>query len=247
MMVLLAVMILLSGAWIDLTHPFDKSTIYWPTEGGFEIKKEFKGKTKDGFWYEANSFCAPEHGGTHLDAPVHFAKGKWTADVIPLDRLTGEAAVIDLSKKVGGNADYLISKKDILEWESKNGSLSDRVIVLFRTGWERFWPNRKKYMGTDKPGDVTGLHFPGIAPEAAQLLAQRKVKAVGLDTASLDYGQSKNFKTHQILLGANIPGFENLANLKKLPAKGAFIVALPMKIKGGSGGPLRIVAHIINK
>lgn len=240
----MALLAAMTGLWIDLTHSFDKNTIYWPTEGGFELKSEFKGKTKGGYWYESNSFCAHEHGGTHIDAPVHFAKGKWTVDQIPLSSLIGEAVVIDLSKSVGENADHLISKKDILDWENKNGVLSEKLIVLFRTGWERFWGNKKEYMGTDKPGDVEGLHFPGISPEAAQLLVQRKIKAVGLDTASLDYGQSKTFRTHQIFLGANILGFENLANLKKLPVKGAYIVALPMKIKGGSGGPLRIVANV---
>ncbi|MBD0297112.1 MAG: cyclase family protein, partial [Flavisolibacter sp.] len=92
---------------------------------------------------------------------------------------------------------------------------------------------------------VAQLHFPGIHPDAAQWLVQhRKIKAVGLDTPSVDYGQSKDFKPHQLLYAQNICGFENVANLNQLPVKGAYIIALPMKIKGGSGGPLRIIAWL---
>ena len=178
---------------------------------------------------------------------MHFAKGKWTADEIPLEKLTGEAVVINVSDKALKNADYLISVSDIGSWEKTNGKLPDDIIILFKTGYGSFYPEAKKYLGTDERGAdaVAKLHFPGIDPAAAEwLVKNRKIKAVGLDVASVDYGQSKDFKTHQILYEQNIPGFENVANLDKLPVKGAFIVALPMKIKGGSGAPLRIVAII---
>lgn len=233
--------------WIDLTYDFSNKTIYWPTANSFKLDTAFNGVTPAGFYYEAYNYCAAEHGGTHLDAPVHFAKGKWTADEIPLERLTGDAVVIDVSDKALKDPDYLINVNDIETWEKNNATLPNDVILFFRTGYGAFYPDAKKYLGTDERGAdaVAKLHFPAIDPAAADwLVKNRKIKAIGLDVASVDYGQSKDFKTHQILYGQNIPGFENVANLDKLPVKGAFIIALPMKIKGGSGAPLRIVAIV---
>ena len=235
------------GIWIDLTYDFSDKTLYWPTANGFRLDTAFNGITPAGFYYEAYNYCAAEHGGTHLDAPVHFAKGKWATDEIPIEKLVGDAVVIDVSGNVSTNADYQINVADIEAWEKANGKLPDNVIVLFLTGYGSFYPDAKKYLGTDEKGAeaVAKLHFPGIHPDAAEwLVKNRKIKAVGLDVASVDYGQSKDFRTHQVLYGQNIPGFENIANLDKLPVKGAFIIALPMKIKGGSGGPLRIVALV---
>jgi kynurenine formamidase len=234
-----------AGKWIDLSYDFSDKTIYWPTANGFKLDTAFNGITSGGFYYSAYNYCAAEHGGTHLDAPVHFAKGKWAADEIPLEKLTGEAVVIDISDKALKDADYLITVNDIEGWEKTNGKLKDDIILFFRTGYGAFYPDAKKYLGTDERGAdaVSKLHFPAIHPDAAEwLVKNRKIKAVGLDVASVDYGQSKDFRTHQILYEQNIPGFENVANLDKLPPKGAFVIALPMKIKGGSGGPLRIVA-----
>lgn len=231
--------------WIDLTYDFSGKTLYWPTANTFKFDTAFNGVTPGGFYYEAYNYCAAEHGGTHLDAPSHFAKGKWSTDQIPLERLTGEAAVVDVSAKALKDADYLISVADVEEWEKANGKLSDDIILLFRTGYGSFYPDAKKYLGTDErgPDAVAKLHFPAIDPALATwLVKNRKIKAVGIDVASVDYGQSKDFKTHQILYGENICGFENVANMDKLPVKGAFIIALPMKIRNGSGGPLRIVA-----
>jgi len=235
------------GAWIDLTYSFSGETLYWPTADKFRFDTVFVGVTPAGFYYEAFNFCAAEHGGTHLDAPVHFAKGKWTADQIPLDNLTGEAVVIDVSANALKNPDYQITVADMEAWEKANGNIPDDAILLFRTGYGSFYPDAKKYLGTDErdAGAVAKLHFPGIHPDAAAWLAgKRKIKAVGLDVASVDYGQSKDFKTHQLLYEKNICGFENVANLDKLPATGAYIIALPMKIKNGSGGPLRIIAWV---
>jgi kynurenine formamidase len=232
---------------IDLTYDFSDKTLYWPTANTFKLDTVFHGVTPAGFYYEAYNYCAAEHGGTHLDAPVHFAKGKWSADQIPLENLTGEAVVIDVSAKALKEADYQISVADVEEWEKTNGKLVDDIIVMFRTGYGLYYPDAKKYLGTDErgPDAVAKLHFPGIHPDlAGWLVRNRKIKAVGLDVASVDYGQSKDFKTHQVLYEQNISGFENVANLEKLPVKGAFIIALPMKIKAGSGAPLRIVAAV---
>ena len=234
--------------WVDLSHEFSSETIYWPTARSFELDSVFKGPTPGGYWYEANNFTAAEHGGTHLDAPVHFAEGKETADQVPLHRLTGRAIVVDVSDSAAANPDYQVRRADLERWL---GSGPERraqgAIVLIRTGWGRRWPDRARYLGTTKIGDegVRALHFPGISPEAAELLAKDwQAAAVGIDTPSLDYGQSQAFTAHQILFAASIPGFENVANLDSLPETGAYVVALPMKIRGGSGGPLRIVAAV---
>jgi kynurenine formamidase len=237
-----------SGKWIDLTHSFSDSTLYWPNNPtGFKLDTQANGVTPAGFFYASNAFSAPEHGGTHLDAPIHFAQGRQTADQIPLNRLMGNAIVIDVSDRALKNADYLISVKDIEVWEKQNGKIPDSAIVLFRTGYGKYYPNAKMYFGTDEKGAgaIPHLHFPGIDPAAAEWLStQRNIKAVGLDTPSIDYGQSKDFKTHQVFLGKNIPAFENVANLDQLPVKGAYVIALPMKIKNGTGGPLRIIAWV---
>ncbi len=237
----------LDGDWIDLTYSFDEQTIYWPTADKFRLDTVAEGVTENGYYYSAFQFCAAEHGGTHLDAPVHFAEGKQSMDQIPIDRLIGPAVVIDISEKALTNKDYLVNVSDFEEWEVTNGPLPEDVIVLLHTGYGKFWPDRESYMGTAEigPEAVAKLHFPGLDPAAAQwLVDQRKIKAIGLDTPSIDYGQSTLFESHQILFKANIPAFENVANLEKLPAKDAWVVALPMKIKDGSGGPLRIVALI---
>jgi len=235
-------------SWIDLSHRFDNTTLYWPNNNkGFEHVAEAEGKTPLGYYYSSYSLCTPEHGGTHLDAPIHFAENKLTVDQIPLSSLTGEAVMIDVSPKALADRDYQIGVEDIESWEREHGRMPDNTIVLFRTGYGAFYPDRESYFGTAKTGQaaIAELHFPGIAPAAAQWLVEnRNIKALGLDTPSLDYGQSKAFKTHRILLGHNKPGFENLANLEQLPAKGIYIVALPMKIARGSGAPLRIIAAL---
>ena len=236
--------------WIDLSHSYDNATLYWPNNiKGFEHVTEAEGKTPLGYYYSSYSLCTPEHGGTHLDAPIHFAENKLTVDRIPLSSLTGEAVMIDVSHKALVDRDYQVSVQDIESWEKDHGRILENTIILFRTGYGQFYPDREKYFGTSKTGQaaISELHFPGISPVATQWLVEnRNIKALGLDTPSLDYGQSKEFKTHQILLGLNKPGFENLANLEQLPAKGIYIVALPMKIAKGSGAPLRIIATLIS-
>jgi len=240
--------LLTEGKWIDLSYSFSDSTLYWPNNPtGFQLDTQANGVTPAGFFYSSNAFSTPEHGGTHLDAPIHFAKGKETVDQIPLENLTGNAVVIDVSDKALKNRDYLVSIKDVQDWEKKNDTISPGTIVLFRTGYGEYYPDPTKYFGTNIKGAeaIPLLHFPGIDPAAAEWLAtHRKIKAIGLDTPSIDYGQSKDFKTHQVLLGKNIPAFENVANLVQLPVKGAYVVALPMKIKNGTGAPLRIIAWV---
>jgi len=228
---------------VDLTHPFDADTIYWPTARGFRLETVAHGQTPGGYWYAANDFCAAEHGGTHLDAPIHFAEDRWTADQIPLQRLIGEAVVVDISARAAHDPDALLEPADLATFESHHGRIPDEAIVLVRTGWGRFWSDRARYLGSATPGDASHLHFPGVGAEAATwLTTARRLRAIGIDTASIDHGPSKDFRAHRALANANVPIFENLSGLDVLPPKGAIFLGLPMKIGGGTGGPLRAVA-----
>ena len=229
---------------VDLTHAFDEKTIYWPTSpSAFELKSLAYGPTPGGWFYASNTFCTPEHGGTHLDAPIHFAKDGLTADRIPVRKLIAPAAVLDVRAKTAADPDYRLSLDDVRAWEKQHGPIPAGTIVLLETGWSSRWPDKKAYMGDDTLGDASKLHFPSYGKEAAEYLVRdRKVGALGVDTASIDSGASKDFIVHQIANGAGVPGFENVTGLDALPPTGAWVIALPMKIAGGSGGPLRIVA-----
>ena len=234
-----------SGRIVDLTYAFDANSVYWPTAEQFKLETDFEGMTDKGYFYSAYRYSAAEHGGTHLDSPVHFAKGRNTVDQLPLEQLMGPAIVIDVTSQCATNPDYLVSVADFENWEKRNGKIPAGTIVLLRTGFGKFYPDRKKYLGTEERGAeaVAKLHFPGLDPAAARwITTNRSIKAIGLDTASIDYGQSTLFESHRALFEKNVPAFENVANLDQLPAKGFSVIALPMKIKGGSGGPLRIIA-----
>jgi kynurenine formamidase len=227
---------------IDLTYAFDENSVYWPTANRFERTEVAYGYTEGGYWYASNDFSASEHGGTHMDAPIHFAEGMHTSDQVPLTQLTGPARVIDVRAHVQNDPDYLLAPSDIEAHEAAYGPIEPGDVVLVWTGFGERYPDARTYLGSDVRGVVEDLHFPGIGEAAAILLVERGVDMVGLDTASLDHGPSQDFMAHQVLNGANIPGLENVANLDQLPPTGATIIALPMKIRGGSGGPCRIVA-----
>ncbi len=231
---------------VDLTHAFDAATIYWPTAtSGFELKEVHKGTTPAGYFYSAYSFCAPEHGGTHLDAPVHFAVKGRSAEMVALEQLVAPAVVIDVSAKAAAHADYRLTTADVLAWETRHRQVPGGAIVLLRTGWSARWPDKKRYLGDDTPGDASKLHFPSYGKAAAELLVrERKVGVLGVDTASIDHGPSQDFIVHQVAAAANVPALEKLARLEDLPETGAWVIALPMKIAGGSGGPLRVVALV---
>lgn len=234
-----------AGDWVDLTHPFDEETIYWPTARPFELEEVDFGETGEGYFYASYHFAAAEHGGTHLDAPIHFFRGGATVGEIDLYRLIGPAVVVDTRERMG--PDSRVRLADLEVWEGRNGPIPDRAILLLRTGWSERWPDRERYLGTDASGPdaVSELHFPGLHPDAARWLVEnRNVGAVGIDTPSLDYGRSSDFRTHRILAEAGIPGFENLARLDALPEQGSFVVALPMNIREGSGAPLRVAAFV---
>jgi kynurenine formamidase len=236
-----------AGTVVDLSHAYDAQTIVWPTSERFRLDKVSDGLTDAGYYYAANNFFSAEHGGTHLDAPVHFAQGKQSVDQIPVDRLVGPAVVVDVSAASDRNADYQVTVEDLQAAEKADGQIRDGSIVLLRTGFSQRWPDAARYLGTAErgPQGVAKLHFPGLHPDAAKwLLANRSVKAVGIDTASIDYGQSTLYETHRALFERDVPAFENLTELDKLPARGATVIALPMKIGGGSGAPLRAIAIV---
>ncbi|HEX2833412.1 MAG TPA: cyclase family protein [Thermoanaerobaculia bacterium] len=229
---------------VDLTYTFDEKTLYWPNSpSAFELKQLSYGPTPGGYFYSSFAYSAPEHGGTHLDAPIHFSQQGRTADEIPVRQLIAPAAVIDVSTKAAANADYRLTAEDVRAWEAQHGTIAPGTIVLLHTGWGSRYGDRKLYFGDDTPGATDKLHFPSYGEDAARLLvSERRVGAIGVDTASIDYGQSKDFIVHQVANGANVPGLENIANLERVPPRGAWVVALPMKIGKGSGGPLRAVA-----
>ena len=228
---------------VDLTYTFDAQTIYWPTEHPFVHEFEHFGMEPGGYFYAAAKYAAPEHGGTHMDAPIHFNRNGLTLDQVPLSELVGPAAVIDFSARAASDPDATLNVTDIQQWETAHGEIPDGAIVVARSGWGRFWPDKQRYLGTAKPGDVAHLRFPGFSPEAVDFfLTKRHVSAIAIDTPSMDPGISKDFPVHRRWLGANKPGFENVANADKLPPAGATIFCIPMKIGKGTGGPTRIFA-----
>jgi kynurenine formamidase len=229
---------------VDLTHPFDEHTLYWPTDTrGFRLEQLAHGYNEDGWFYSAHAFCTAEHGGTHLDAPVHFHELGHTADALALERLIGAAVVIDVSAQATGDPDYRLTVADIERHELHHGRIPDGAIVLLRTGWSARWPDVRAYLGDDTPGDASNLSFPGYGEEAALLLMQaRGVPLLGIDTASIDFGRSTGFEVHRQAAARQVAALENLTNLDALPPTGAVVIALPMKIAGGSGGPVRVVA-----
>jgi kynurenine formamidase len=231
---------------VDLSHAFGPRTLYWPTSPSkFRLDRLSFGQAEGGYFYAANTLCTPEHGGTHLDAPIHFAEGGRTVADIPLEQLVAPAVVIDISAKTAADRHYRLAIDDLRSFEKQHGAIARGTIVLLRTGWSRHWPDAKAYLGDDTPGDASRLSFPSYGVEAAKaLVEERGVSALGIDTASIDYGRSTDFMVHRIAGARNVPGLENLTNLDQLPARGAIVVALPMKIEGGSGGPLRAIGLV---
>jgi kynurenine formamidase len=234
------------GKLLEMTYPYDKDTIYWPTAKGFELKKLDWGISEGGWWYASNEYSASEHGGTHADAPIHFAQYGRTMDQIPLQEWIGPAVKIDVSSKCSANRDYLLSVEDIKKWVSAHGKIPDGAWVIMYTGiGTRHYPDKLKVLGTDKSGAeaLPELHFPGFSTESVQyLLENTSFSGIAIDTPSIDCGQCVKFEVHQILFAANKLALENIANCDKLPPKGATLFVIPMLIKDGTGSPARVFA-----
>ena len=231
---------------VDLSHAYGGDTLYWPTDtDGFRLDTLAEGETPGGYFYAAKAFATAEHGGTHLDAPFHFAVGGDDAASIPLDRLILPGIVIDVSEAASADPDYLVTVEDVTAWEEEHGRVPAGSAVLIRTGWAAHWPDALAYLGDDTPGETGNLHFPGIGAAATRLLVEeRRAGLLGIDTASIDHGQSTDFIAHQIGAAAGVPNLENVADLSGLPPTGFLLAALPMKIERGTGAPVRIVALI---
>ncbi len=231
---------------IDLSHTYDENTLYWPNSPtSFDHKTLAYGPTDAGYFYSAYTFATPEHGGTHIDAPIHFHKDGDTVEQLKVEKLILPAIVIDVSAAANKDRDYRLQVSDIEKFEERHGKIPENSAILLRTKWDRFWPDAKSYLGDDTPGKTTDLHFPSFGAEATRFLVnERGAAMIGIDTASIDYGPSQDFIVHQIVAEKNIPDLENLTGLDKLPATGATIIALPMKIAKGSGAPVRVIAMV---
>jgi len=230
---------------IDLSHAYDDETLFWPTSPiDFEHNELAYGPSGNGYFYSAYTFATPEHGGTHLDAPIHFAEGARTVGQLDINELYAPAIVINIVDQANTNRDYRLLPEDIEAYESIYGRIQPGSAVLVRTDWSRFWPEPVAYLGDDTPGDASNLSFPGISGAAAELLASRDIAMLGIDTASIDYGLTTTFPVHVVLATNEIPALENLTNLAALPAAGAYVLAAPMKIGEGSGAPARVIGFV---
>ncbi|XP_020903586.2 uncharacterized protein LOC110242002 [Exaiptasia diaphana] len=236
--------------WIDLSHPFvENETIYWPGEKPFQLELGYQGMITRNVFLRYFSFGAGEHGGTHIDAPNHFIEDGIPVDKIKINQVVGDGIVVNISSKAEKNPNAELEISDLEDWEKKHGRMPDEPVVFLYSGWGKFYPDKVKYFGTNSTNDFTKFRFPGLHPNAAKwLIKNRKIKLFGLDTPSLDKGQSReDVPTHKVLLGSGVPGIENVASLHRLPPRGFEVFAAPMKIKGGSGGPCRVFARIAEK
>jgi kynurenine formamidase len=231
---------------LDMTYPLDEAAIFWPTAKPFTLTQVAHGISAGGWWYASNEFSASEHGGTHADAPIHFAEGGRTIDQIPLEEWIGPAVKVDVTSKCEQDRDYLLSADDLRSWEESYGGIPAGAWVIMYTGiGTRYYPDKKMVLGTEKSGQeaIAELSFPGFSPESIEfLLKKRDIKGIAIDTPSIDRGKSLDFKVHQVLFAADKLALENIANLDKLPAKGAILHVNPMLIKGGTGAPCRVFA-----
>ncbi len=227
------------AAILDLTHSIG------PTTPGYDPAEKFEARTvatfeKDGYF--ARSFCMPEHFGTHLDAPAHFVRGRWTVEQIPPQRLVAPLVVIDVSRKAEGNPDYEVSREDVQYWEQINGKTPTGAVVVARTGWGSRWNSAQQYRNPDAKGV---MHFPGWSLDAARFLVdERGIYGLGIDTLSVDPGPSKDFPVHKYVLAHSVYNLENVADLSRAPEAGATVVVAPAKLQGGSGAPVRIIALV---
>jgi kynurenine formamidase len=229
-----------------MTYPFDNRSIYWPNAQGFNLTPESAGMTEQGYWYAANFYSASEHGGTHADAPLHFAKNGRSIDQVPLAEWIGPAVVIDVRNQCALNRDYLLTVDDIKNWEKQYGRIPQGAWVIMYTGTDtQFYPDPVQVLGTDKKGlsAIPSLSFPGFSKESAEFLTmERNITGIALDTPSMDYGKSQDFLVHRVICGADKLALENIANLDKLPPSGAMLYVIPMDIRGGTGAPARVFA-----
>ena len=224
------------SAVVDLTHPLNGKIPTWPGDEPFKVEPV----TDYTQGFLTNRFSASDHVGTHVDAPAHLFKGKATVDGIPPRHLIGVAIVLDIAKKAEASPDYLLTIQDLTGWERRYGRVPKGAFVLIQTGWGKRWGDPVRYLNLDDRGM---MHFPAFSKEAAEfLLKKRDVKGIGTDTLSVDPGSSNDFPVHHLFLSSDRLIIEGLANLEKLPPKGAKLIVAPLSIEGGSGAPARVLA-----
>ena len=223
---------------IDLTIPLGPDIVMWPGAPSPEVETLVTIK-HDGYFARRVSFF--EHSGTHFDAPCHFIEGGKSVEHVPVETLVRPAVVIDISKRLGSDADGELTLAEVQAFEAAHGRIPDGAAILLRTGWEEFNSDSHRYAGPE--GD---LHFPGFGVEAAKFLVEeRKAIGLGTDTLGIDPGCASTFPVHsQISHPKGLWHLENLQNLKKLPAVGAWIVVGVLPLIGGSGSPARVIALV---
>ncbi len=223
----------------DLSYPLDRYNLVWPEygDGGFEADT-LKTIARDGAFVMKYHFA--DHLGTHLDAPNYLFAGAPAVHQIDLSAFFANAVVIDISNHCSKNPNYLLQKRDIEIWEEIYRPIPDHSIVFVHTGWGSYWGNARKYFGWDRKKN---MHFPGVSPEAADfLINQRNVVGIGIDVAMIEGGQSTEPVVHRMLLQRGKLLLENVANLDRVPARNARVIMAPLKVAGGSGSPVRILA-----
>jgi kynurenine formamidase len=209
-------------AVVDLTHAVDARALAYEPAG--------------------KSLLSPALFGTRIDAPAHFARGLWTVDQIPTERLIAPLVVLDVTTNASNRPDYQISVADIARWEQAHNQIPLGSVIMARTGWDARWNSVKEYRNADRTGT---MHFPGYSPDAAKFLIEgRNALGLGIDTASVDYGPSKDFPVRQFTLSHSVYQLENVANLDHAPATGGMVVVAPTKLESGSDGPVRILALV---
>ena len=238
---------------VDLTHTLspDFPPLVLPPQFGqvWAFKQETISHYDDAGpgWYW-NNFSCGEHTGTHFDAPVHWITGKDhpnnSVDTIDPKAFIGPACVVDCSTEVAANADFNLDVPHLEAWEAKHGKIPAGAWVLFRTDWSKRIVDPASYVNMKEDG----AHTPGPTQAAVEWLVKRDVRGFGVETINTDAGQSYAwpvaYPCHTLMHGANKYGLQCLTNLDQLPPTGAVIVSAPLKIKGGSGSPLRVLALI---
>lgn len=227
---------------MDLTHTLSAQAPYWPEPNSLPSFRVRVTETYARDGYLGREVALPEHFGTHMDAPLHFdSKGK-SVDQLSAKNFLAVAVVIDVTSAVRSNADYRLSIRDLERWVKAHGTMPRGCLVLLRTGWAARWPSEKHFMNQDAQG---AMHFPGYSVGAARYLLEHvHPVGIGIDTSSIDYGLSKNFPVHHLTMTAGLYHLENLANLDQLPLTGSCVIALPLKLQGGSGSPARVLALV---
>jgi kynurenine formamidase len=188
------------------------------------------------------NISSPELFGTRIEAPAHFARGLWTVDEIPAERLIAPLVVLDVTATTANNPDYQISVEDIAMWERAHDQIPLGSVVIARTGWDSRWHSTKDYRNADRTGT---MHFPGYSEDAAKFLVEgRNALGLGTDTLSVDYGPSKDFPVRQYALAHSVYQLENVANLDRAPTTGGMVVVAPTKLESGFSAPARILALV---